>query len=91
MIKCSCFRTFFLTGFIVFSQLCNKEPASHLLAVTDKDGPGFTAPYSVSLQGLSKSNWTARMNASSMYTFKSQLNGCFPHDQTQMASPRKSL
>ncbi|KAI9546374.1 hypothetical protein NQZ68_027543 [Dissostichus eleginoides] len=45
-------------------RLCNKEPASHLLAVTDKDGPGFTAPYSVSLQGLSRSNWTARMNAS---------------------------
>ncbi|KAI4812239.1 hypothetical protein KUCAC02_023643 [Chaenocephalus aceratus] len=45
-------------------RLCNKEPASHLLAVTDKDGPGFTAPYSVSLQGPSKSNWTARMNAS---------------------------
>ncbi|XP_033956846.1 cadherin-1 [Pseudochaenichthys georgianus] len=45
-------------------RLCNKEPASHLLAVTDKDGPGFTAPYSVSLQGLSNSNWTARMNAS---------------------------
>ncbi|KAF3842529.1 hypothetical protein F7725_024480 [Dissostichus mawsoni] len=44
--------------------LCNKERVSQLLAVTDKDGPGFTAPYSVSLQGLSKSNWTARMNAS---------------------------
>ncbi|XP_033978105.1 B-cadherin [Trematomus bernacchii] len=45
-------------------MLCNKKPASHLLAVTDKDGPGFTSPYSVSLQGLSKSNWTATMNAS---------------------------
>ncbi|XP_068424338.1 B-cadherin [Clinocottus analis] len=45
-------------------QVCRKESASQLLSVTDKDGPGFAAPYSVSLQGLSKSNWTARMNES---------------------------
>lgn len=51
---------------IVFPQICNKEPAPHLLSVTDKDGPGFAAPYSVSLQGMSKTNWTARMNDSSM-------------------------
>ncbi|CAN9500189.1 unnamed protein product [Ophioblennius macclurei] len=43
-------------------KLCNKESGSHLLSVTDKDGPGFAAPYSVALQGLSKTNWTARMN-----------------------------
>ncbi|XP_070834244.1 B-cadherin-like [Chaetodon trifascialis] len=45
-------------------KVCNKETAPQLLSVTDKDGPGFAAPYSVSLQGLSKTNWTARMNDS---------------------------
>ncbi|KAM9345364.1 B-cadherin-like isoform 2-T2 [Symphorus nematophorus] len=44
--------------------VCNKETPPQLLSVTDKDGPGFAAPYSVSLQGLSKTNWTARMNDS---------------------------
>ncbi|KAM7408122.1 hypothetical protein PAMA_002007 [Pampus argenteus] len=42
--------------------VCNKKSAPHLLSVTDKDGPGFAAPYSVSLQGPSRTNWTARMN-----------------------------
>uniref|UniRef100_A0A3Q2VT16 Cadherin-1-like n=1 Tax=Haplochromis burtoni TaxID=8153 RepID=A0A3Q2VT16_HAPBU len=46
----------------VFPQVCNKDPAPQLLSVTDKDGPEFGAPYSVSLQGMSKTNWTARMN-----------------------------
>uniref|UniRef100_A0A8C4FD93 Cadherin-1 n=1 Tax=Dicentrarchus labrax TaxID=13489 RepID=A0A8C4FD93_DICLA len=41
-----------------------KNSASQLLSVTDKDGPPYGAPYSVSLQGLSKNNWTARMNDS---------------------------
>lgn len=50
----------------MFSQLCNKEPAPQLLPVTDKDGPSFAAPYSVTLQGMSKTNWTARMNETSM-------------------------
>ncbi|XP_076600045.1 cadherin-1-like [Chaetodon auriga] len=45
-------------------RVCNKETAPQLLSVTDKDGPGFAAPYSVSLQGSSKTNWTARMNDS---------------------------
>nr|XP_024660380.1 B-cadherin-like [Maylandia zebra] len=43
-------------------MVCNKDPAPQLLSVTDKDGPEFGAPYSVSLQGMSKTNWTARMN-----------------------------
>ncbi|XP_039907653.1 B-cadherin-like [Simochromis diagramma] len=43
-------------------KVCNKDPAPQLLSVTDKDGPEFGAPYSVSLQGMSKTNWTARMN-----------------------------
>ncbi|XP_070771698.1 B-cadherin-like isoform X2 [Enoplosus armatus] len=43
-------------------MLCNKESAPKLLSVMDKDGPGFAAPYSVSLQGMSKNNWTAWMN-----------------------------
>uniref|UniRef100_A0A8P4KM51 Cadherin-1 n=1 Tax=Dicentrarchus labrax TaxID=13489 RepID=A0A8P4KM51_DICLA len=45
-------------------KVCNKNSASQLLSVTDKDGPPYGAPYSVSLQGLSKNNWTARMNDS---------------------------
>ncbi|XP_063347683.1 B-cadherin isoform X2 [Pelmatolapia mariae] len=45
-------------------MVCNKDPAPQLLSVTDKDGPEFGAPYSVSLQGMSKTNWTARMNDS---------------------------
>uniref|UniRef100_A0A674N308 Cadherin domain-containing protein n=1 Tax=Takifugu rubripes TaxID=31033 RepID=A0A674N308_TAKRU len=43
-------------------RVCNKESTPHLLSVTDKDGPGYGSPYSVSLQGTSKSKWTARMN-----------------------------
>ncbi|XP_035519436.1 B-cadherin-like [Morone saxatilis] len=45
-------------------KVCNKNSASQLLSVTDKDGSPYGAPYSVSLQGLSKNNWTARMNDS---------------------------
>ncbi|XP_063347881.1 B-cadherin-like [Pelmatolapia mariae] len=44
--------------------VCNKDPAPQLLSVTDKDGPEFGPPYSVSLQGMSKTNWTAKMNGS---------------------------
>ncbi|CAJ1066648.1 B-cadherin-like [Xyrichtys novacula] len=43
-------------------RVCNKDTTPQLLTVTDKDGPGFAAPYSVTLQGMSKTNWTARMN-----------------------------
>ncbi|XP_030581098.1 B-cadherin-like [Archocentrus centrarchus] len=43
-------------------QVCNKDTVPQLLSVTDKDGPEFAAPYSVSLQGSSKANWIARMN-----------------------------
>uniref|UniRef100_A0A8C6UQP7 Cadherin domain-containing protein n=1 Tax=Neogobius melanostomus TaxID=47308 RepID=A0A8C6UQP7_9GOBI len=43
-------------------RVCNKEPGSHLLTVTDRDGPGFSAPFSVILEGSSKKHWTARMN-----------------------------
>ncbi|XP_044071046.1 LOW QUALITY PROTEIN: B-cadherin-like [Siniperca chuatsi] len=45
-------------------KVCNKASVPQLLSVTDKDEPGFGAPYSVSLQGTSKTNWTARMNDS---------------------------
>ncbi|KAL3972420.1 XC chemokine receptor 1 [Sarotherodon galilaeus] len=45
-------------------MVCNKDPAPQVLLVTDKDGPEFGAPYSVSLQGMSKTQWTARMNDS---------------------------
>ncbi|XP_036440312.1 B-cadherin-like [Colossoma macropomum] len=43
-------------------KVCNKQSAPVLLSVTDKDGPGFAAPYRVELQGDSKNNWTATMN-----------------------------
>ncbi|XP_070696560.1 B-cadherin-like [Pempheris klunzingeri] len=43
-------------------KVCKEGSPPQLLSVTDKDGPGFAAPYSVSLQGTSKFNWTARMN-----------------------------
>ncbi|XP_023252424.1 B-cadherin-like isoform X1 [Seriola lalandi dorsalis] len=43
-------------------KVCNKEPAPQLLTVTDKDGPGFAAPYAVFLHGMTKANWTAKMN-----------------------------
>uniref|UniRef100_A0A3B3VLL5 Cadherin domain-containing protein n=1 Tax=Poecilia latipinna TaxID=48699 RepID=A0A3B3VLL5_9TELE len=46
--------------------MCSKKPAPQLLTVTDKDGPGFTSPYSVSSHD-SKANWTARMNDAGMY------------------------
>ena len=49
-------------------QVCNRESAPHLLSVTDADGPDFSAPYTVSLQGTSKNNWTARMNDTSMFS-----------------------
>ncbi|XP_065327937.1 B-cadherin-like [Pelmatolapia mariae] len=45
-------------------EVCNKDPAPQLLSVTDEDGPEFGPPYSVSLQGMSKTNWAARMNDS---------------------------
>ncbi|XP_034040528.1 cadherin-1 [Thalassophryne amazonica] len=45
-------------------RVCNKDMVPQLLSVTDKDGPGFAAPYSVILQGSSKTNWTAKMNDS---------------------------
>uniref|UniRef100_A0A3Q2D849 Cadherin-1 n=1 Tax=Cyprinodon variegatus TaxID=28743 RepID=A0A3Q2D849_CYPVA len=43
-----------------------KEPVPQILTVKDKDGPDFTSPYSVSLQGPSNANWTARMNDTKM-------------------------
>lgn len=43
-------------------KVCNKEPAPHYLTVEDKDGPGFTSPFKVTLEGESKTNWTAEMN-----------------------------
>lgn len=48
----------------VFS-VCNKDSSPMVLSVTDKDGPGFSSPFNVELQGDGKNNWTARMNESS--------------------------
>ncbi|XP_026802544.3 B-cadherin isoform X1 [Pangasianodon hypophthalmus] len=44
--------------------VCNKDSSPVVLSVTDKDGPGFAAPFNVELQGDGKNNWTARMNDS---------------------------
>ncbi|CAL8287280.1 unnamed protein product [Gadus morhua 'NCC'] len=43
-------------------KVCNTESAPQLLSVTDADGPDFAAPYTVSLMGRSKNNWTATMD-----------------------------
>ncbi|XP_061101142.1 B-cadherin-like [Conger conger] len=42
--------------------ICNQESQTVTLSVTDRDGPGFTSPFRVELQGTSANNWTARMN-----------------------------
>ncbi|KAJ8417812.1 hypothetical protein AAFF_G00226550 [Aldrovandia affinis] len=42
--------------------VCNQDSQPVLLSVTDRDGPGFAAPFRVELQGSSQSIWTARMN-----------------------------
>uniref|UniRef100_A0A3B1JRW6 Cadherin domain-containing protein n=1 Tax=Astyanax mexicanus TaxID=7994 RepID=A0A3B1JRW6_ASTMX len=44
--------------------VCNKDPVTVLVSVTDKDGPSFAAPFTVELQGESRIHWTARMNES---------------------------
>ena len=43
-------------------RVCNKQSAPVLLSVTDKDGPGFAAPYRVELQGDSRNNWRGMMD-----------------------------
>lgn len=45
-------------------QICNRE-ATVLLYIMDKDGPPYAAPFSISLQGDTKKNWTAKMNENS--------------------------
>ncbi|XP_061101140.1 B-cadherin-like [Conger conger] len=42
--------------------ICNRESQTVTLSVIDRDGPGFTSPFRVELQGTSANNWTARMN-----------------------------
>ncbi|KAJ8339953.1 hypothetical protein SKAU_G00345860 [Synaphobranchus kaupii] len=42
--------------------ICNQVLQPVTLSVTDKDGPGFGAPFRAELQGLSAAIWTARMN-----------------------------
>uniref|UniRef100_A0A3B1IWE3 Cadherin domain-containing protein n=1 Tax=Astyanax mexicanus TaxID=7994 RepID=A0A3B1IWE3_ASTMX len=49
--------------------VCNKDPVTVLVSVTDKDGPSFAAPFTVELQGESRIHWTARMNESSKFFF----------------------
>ncbi|KAJ8247329.1 hypothetical protein GJAV_G00245060 [Gymnothorax javanicus] len=43
--------------------MCNQDPQPVTLSVSDKDGPGFDAPFRVDLQGSSETNWTAEVNA----------------------------
>ncbi|XP_035273185.1 B-cadherin-like isoform X5 [Anguilla anguilla] len=42
--------------------ICNQESQPVTLSVSDRDGPGFAAPFRAELQGDSGNNWTARMN-----------------------------
>ncbi|XP_029031830.1 cadherin-1-like [Betta splendens] len=44
-------------------KICHKEPVEQLLTVTNKIGPGYGAPYAVSVFGTSKINWTTKMNS----------------------------
>ncbi|KAI4899252.1 hypothetical protein NFI96_012202, partial [Prochilodus magdalenae] len=43
-------------------RVCNKQSAPVLLSVMDRDGPSFTAPYQVEIQGESRNIWSAMMN-----------------------------
>ncbi|XP_066510276.1 B-cadherin-like [Hoplias malabaricus] len=43
-------------------QLCNKDPETKVLSVSDNDGPRFAAPFKVELRDDSKNNWTAKMD-----------------------------
>ncbi|KAI4883910.1 hypothetical protein NFI96_021125 [Prochilodus magdalenae] len=43
-------------------RVCHKQSAPVLLSVTDRDGPGFAAPYHIELQGESRNIWSAMMN-----------------------------
>ncbi|XP_036390608.1 B-cadherin-like [Megalops cyprinoides] len=43
-------------------SICNEDSQPVLLSIADRDGPGYTAPFRVDLQGTSKKNWTAKMN-----------------------------
>ncbi|KAG9341366.1 hypothetical protein JZ751_019472, partial [Albula glossodonta] len=57
-------------------RICNRNAQPVLLSVSDRDGPGFTSPFRVELQGLSKKNWTAKMNETRtgiLLTLKTQL------------------
>ncbi|MBN3299423.1 CADH1 protein, partial [Amia calva] len=44
------------------ARFCNEESEPILLSITDEDGPSFSGPFSVELQGDSRNNWTATMN-----------------------------
>ncbi|KAJ8247328.1 hypothetical protein GJAV_G00245050 [Gymnothorax javanicus] len=43
--------------------ICNRDPQPVTLSVSDKDGPGFGAPFRADLQGSRENSWTADMNA----------------------------
>lgn len=53
--------------------MCNKKPIPHVLNVMDKDGTGFTFPYSVNLRHDSKAKWTVKMNESGTFTFYTKM------------------
>ncbi|KAG5849336.1 hypothetical protein ANANG_G00109140 [Anguilla anguilla] len=42
--------------------ICNQESQPVTLSVSDRDGPGFAAPFRAELQGDSGNHWTVRMN-----------------------------
>ncbi|KAG5839471.1 hypothetical protein ANANG_G00205330 [Anguilla anguilla] len=58
-------------------HVCNQDSEPVLLSLTDKDGPGFTSPFRVELQGTSRKNWTAKMNDTKtgiLLTLKTKLD-----------------
>ncbi|XP_024864249.2 cadherin-1-like [Kryptolebias marmoratus] len=62
--------------------MCNNDPQPQLLSVTDKDGPGFTYPYSVTLVKTAETNWTAKMNGTKtgiILTLKTNLRSGVYH------------
>uniref|UniRef100_A0A3Q3AQJ1 Cadherin-1 n=1 Tax=Kryptolebias marmoratus TaxID=37003 RepID=A0A3Q3AQJ1_KRYMA len=66
----------------IFLQICNNDPQPQLLSVTDKDGPGFTYPYSVTLVKTAETNWTAKMNGTKtgiVLTLKKKLESGVYH------------